>query len=70
MTSRWRASPELLTRFPADRLRPRIWALRHNLGAYDAPYVALTELTDAAALLTTDARLTKAPEPECTIELL
>ncbi len=59
-----------LTRFPADWLRPRMWALRHNLSAYDATYVALTELTGATALLTTDARLAKAPGPECTIELL
>lgn len=59
-----------LARFPADRLRPRMWALRHNLSAYDATYVALTEMTDATALLTTDARLVHAPGPECSIELL
>ena len=59
-----------LTRFPADWLRPRMWALRHNLSAYDATYVALTEMTDASALLTTDARLAAAPGPECHIELL
>lgn len=59
-----------LTRFPADRLRPRMWALRHNLSGYDATYVALAEMTDAAALLTTDARLANAPGPECHIELL
>ncbi|MGH3503513.1 MAG: type II toxin-antitoxin system VapC family toxin [Nocardioidaceae bacterium] len=59
-----------LTRFPADWLRPRMWALRHNLSAYDATYVALTEMTDATALLTTDARLAGAPGPECHIELL
>jgi len=59
-----------LTRFPADWLRPRMWALRHNLSAYDATYVALTEMTDATALLTTDARLAAAPGPERDIELL
>lgn len=59
-----------LTRFPADWLRPRMWALRHNLSAYDATYVALTEMTNATALLTTDARLAAAPGPECHIELL
>ncbi|MHA6800397.1 type II toxin-antitoxin system VapC family toxin [Bounagaea algeriensis] len=59
-----------LTRFPADWLRPRMWALRHNLSAHDATYVALTELADATALLTTDARLANAPGPECHIELL
>lgn len=59
-----------LTRFPADWLRPRMWALRHNLSGYDATYVALTELTGATALLTTDARLVSAPGPECLFELL
>ena len=59
-----------LTRFPADWLRPRMWALRHNLSAYDATYVALTEITDATALLTTDARLANTPGLECHIELL
>jgi predicted nucleic acid-binding protein len=59
-----------LTRFPADWLRPRMWALRHNLSAYDATYVALAEMTDATALLTTDARLANAPGLECRIELL
>ena len=59
-----------LTRFSADWLRPRMWALRHNLSAYDATYVALTEMTHATALLTTDARLANAPGLECHIELL
>lgn len=59
-----------LIRFSADRLRARMWALRHNLSGYDATYVALTEMTEATALLTTDARLAKAPGPECRIELL
>jgi predicted nucleic acid-binding protein len=59
-----------LTRFPADWLRPRMWALRHNLSAYDATYVALAEMTGATALLTTDTRLANAPGIKCTIELL
>lgn len=59
-----------LTRFPADWLRPRMWALRHNLSGYDATYVALAEMTDATALLTTDARLAQAPGPRCHIQLL
>lgn len=59
-----------LTRFPADWLRPRMWALRHILSSYDATYVALTEMTGATALLTTDSRLANAPEPECHIELM
>lgn len=59
-----------ITRFPADWLRPRMWALKHNLSSYDATYVALTEMTDATALLTTDARLAKAPGPRCHIQVL
>lgn len=59
-----------LTRFPADWLRARMWALRHNLSAYDATYVALAEVTGATALLTTDTRLANAPGPDCHIELL
>lgn len=59
-----------ITRFPADWLRPRIWALRHNLSSYDATYVALAEMTEATALLTTDARLAQAPGPRCRITLL
>jgi predicted nucleic acid-binding protein len=41
-------------------LLPRIWALRLNLTAYDAAYVALAELLDAP-LLTRDRRLATAP---------
>ena len=59
-----------LTRYPADWLRPRMWALRHNLSAYDATYVALAEMTGATALLTTDTRLAAAPGVNCPIELL
>lgn len=59
-----------LTRFPADWLRPRMWALRHNLSSYDATYVALAEMTGATALLTTDTRLAAAPGVNCAIEVL
>jgi predicted nucleic acid-binding protein len=59
-----------LTRFPADWLRPRLWALRENLSAYDATYVALTEMIGATALLTTDSRLAHTPGINCRIELL
>ena len=59
-----------LRRFAADWLRPRMWELRHSLSAYDATYVALAEKTEATSLLTTDARLAKAPGVACTIELL
>ncbi len=59
-----------ITRFPADWLRPRMWGLRHTLSGYDATYVALAEMTDSTALLTTDARLLRAPGPRCHIQLL
>jgi predicted nucleic acid-binding protein len=59
-----------ITRFTADWLRPQMWALRHNLSGYDATYVALAEMTAATALLTTDARLARAPGIKCSIQLL
>ncbi len=59
-----------ITRFPADWLRPRMWALRHNLSAYDATYVALAEMSGATALLTTDPRLASAPGIQCDIHVI
>jgi predicted nucleic acid-binding protein len=50
-------------------LMPRCWELRDNLTPYDALYVALAEHLDTD-LLTTDARLARAPGPRCRIELL
>ena len=60
----------VLSRYPADWLRPRMWELRHNLTSYDATYVALAETLGATSLLTTDKRLTTAPGITCTVELL
>ncbi len=45
-----------LRRYSHDLLMPRIWALRNNLTASDAAYVALAETLDAP-LLTRDKRL-------------
>lgn len=59
-----------LTRFPADWLRGRMWALRHNLSAYGATYVALTEMLSATSLLTTDTRLAAAPGLKCVVDVL
>ena len=59
-----------LTRFPADWLRSRMWALRHNLSAYDATYVALAEMTSAKTPLTTDVRLANAPGIRCPVEVI
>lgn len=49
-----------LERHGHDALLPRMWALRVNLTAYDAAYVALAEALDAP-LLTRDRRLANAP---------
>jgi predicted nucleic acid-binding protein len=58
-----------LRRYPHGFLLPRIWALRNNLTAYDAAYVALAEALDAP-LLTRDRRLAAAAGHRAQIELL
>ena len=47
----------------------RIWALRGNLTTYDAACVAAAEQY-SCALVTTDARLARAPGVRCPITLL
>ena len=59
-----------LTRFSVQELRLRMWALRHNLSGYDAAYVALAETIGATSLLTTDARLARAPGIHCRVDVL
>ena len=46
-----------LIRFPHAPLRERVWALRHELTAYDATYLALAEALEDPVLLTADAGL-------------
>jgi predicted nucleic acid-binding protein len=46
----------------------RIWELKDNLSAYDAAYVALAE-TLSAPLVTTDARLARAPGIRAEVEV-
>lgn len=58
-----------LTRYPVVGLLDRVWALRDNLSAYDATYVALAEHLDCP-LLTADARLSRAPGVRCTITVV
>lgn len=58
-----------LQRYPMVALLSRIWELRSNLTAFDAAYVALAEALEAP-LITTDARLARAPGPRARIELL
>lgn len=49
-----------MERHAHEPLLDRVWALRENLTAYDAVYVALAEALDAI-LLTCDRRLARAP---------
>jgi predicted nucleic acid-binding protein len=58
-----------LRRYAHDFLLPRVWALRHNLTAYDAVYVALAEALEAP-LLTRDQRIAAATGHRARIELV
>lgn len=58
-----------IERYPHEMLLPRIWALRRNLTAYDAAYVALTEILDAT-LLTLDGRISRASGHSARVEVL
>jgi predicted nucleic acid-binding protein len=58
-----------LERHAHEPLLGRVWALRHNLSAYDAVYVALAEVLDAV-LLTCDGRLARAPGAGRRVELV
>jgi predicted nucleic acid-binding protein len=51
------------------KLVTRCWGLRDNLSAYDASYVALAEVL-GVTLVTTDARLSRAPQIMCEVEVL
>jgi predicted nucleic acid-binding protein len=60
-----------LTALPVDlcpyaAVAERAWALRDDLGVYDAAYIALAELL-GVPLVTLDARLARAPGPRCPI---
>ena len=48
-----------IIRHPVWPYHPRMWELRHNLGAYDAAYIALAEALNCA-LLTGDVKLKNA----------
>jgi predicted nucleic acid-binding protein len=56
-------------RYPHEPFLVRMFALRANLTAYDAAYVALAEALDAP-LVTFDQRLARAPGNRATVELL
>ena len=58
-----------LQRHAHEPLLERVWELRDNLSAYDAVYVALTEVLDAI-LLTCDRPLSRAPTLAGRVELV
>jgi len=58
-----------VTRYPVFSILDRIWALRENVSAYDASYVALAELL-GCALLTADGRLSRAPGLRCAVTVV
>ncbi|MDX2057876.1 MAG: type II toxin-antitoxin system VapC family toxin [Gemmatimonadales bacterium] len=71
--ARGRAAVDLLRAMPIVRhghaaLTARAWALRTNLTAYDAVYIALAEILDAT-LLTRDERLAAAPGHRARVEV-
>lgn len=57
-----------VVRYPHHPLVDRMWELRHNLSAYDAAFVALSEAL-RVPLVTCDVRLGGAPGHEAEIEL-
>jgi predicted nucleic acid-binding protein len=58
-----------LRRYRHDFLLPRVWDMRSSLTAYDAVYVALAEVLEAA-LLTRDRRLAGAAGRYVRVELV
>ena len=71
---RGREMLEDLAALPVDRhphtvLLPRVWELRNIAGAYDAVYLALSEVLQAT-LLTCDAALAEAARAFSAVELL
>ena len=57
-----------LSRYSHTAFLDRIWELKNNLTAYDAAYVALAETLNAP-LVTTDARLARAPGIRAEVEV-
>ncbi|MBI1239008.1 MAG: PIN domain-containing protein [Alphaproteobacteria bacterium] len=58
-----------IERYSHVPLRPRIWALRENLTAYDAAYFALAELIDAP-LWTRDGKFKSVPGHQARVAVL
>jgi predicted nucleic acid-binding protein len=58
-----------IARWSHELLFDRVWALRHNLTAYDASYVALAEALDAP-LVTCDAQLAASRGHHARVEVI
>jgi len=58
-----------IERHSHEALLGRVWALRDNMSAYDAVYVALAEALETT-LLTCDGRLARAPGMSRRVELV
>jgi predicted nucleic acid-binding protein len=63
-----RLSSMRLARYPHAAMLPRMWELRDNVTTYDAAYIALAESLEAP-LVTTDARLARAPSIRAAVEV-
>jgi len=59
----------LITRYPHDFLLTRVWALRRNVTAYDAVYLALAEVL-GATLVTRDRALAAVGGHNARVEVL
>ncbi len=57
-----------IVRYPHHPLADRMWELRHSLSAYDATFVAISEML-GVPLVTCDGRLAGASGHEAQIEL-
>ena len=58
-----------MRRAPHRPLLQRCWELRQTITVYDAAYIALAE-TLGIALVTADARLSRAPGVRCQVDLV
>jgi predicted nucleic acid-binding protein len=59
----------MISRYPHDFLLPRVWALRRNVTAYDAVYLALAEAL-GATLITHDSALASVTGHAARVEVL